>query len=537
MVYNNGTATDYVDLLNDLIDVVTSNHLDAVAINAGGTGHAVGDIIDIDATGSTSTHVAKVEVTAVSAGVITGVRVYRGGAYTVNPTTLTGNAQSATTGSGTGATFDLTMATSGWTQTARQQIAASATVSAGGSGYAVSDTLTLVGGVLAPGGSPATFTVATLSGSAVATVTLATAGDYEVPPTNAAATTNDGAGDNLCTLNVTYSDKTGDTIVVLTGDAGVEKDPIIGIKAYSTENDETGLNTVYNWALFGMTAYSSTQALHQQANVSDGFSVLADGTLTTSTTGDGAFVPLKTSDAFNIDYWIRHTGRSVTMVARVEGASTVHYAWASFGLLNQIGVSSEYDYPLYVAGSSDRKKVWYRDTLSVFGGLAEVISRNNGPMFVWTPDGMWVEAKNAGIAANQTTTVTYDESNNSPRVNVWPLGRSQPHATASDDIWDAAPASGFDQSDITLSSGAVEIWRTPDTAGDIFPLYPVSIIQADSAGPDYRAFGEIDGVFWFHIADSAASSEDEIKQGSDRYLIAQSGTRVEKWSHAVLKQD
>ena len=108
MTFNSGTATDYLDLLDDLVAVVTSRHLSTVAVNSGGTGHAVGDIIDITATGATSTHVARLEVTSVAAGVIDGIRVYRGGAYTVDPTTTTGNAQSATTGSGTGATFDLT---------------------------------------------------------------------------------------------------------------------------------------------------------------------------------------------------------------------------------------------------------------------------------------------------------------------------------------------------------------------------------------------------------------------------------------------
>ena len=51
---------------------------------------------------------------------------------------------------------------------------------------------------------PAVFKVATLSGSAVATVTLWQAGSYTSTPANAAATTG-GSGNGACTLTVTYT--------------------------------------------------------------------------------------------------------------------------------------------------------------------------------------------------------------------------------------------------------------------------------------------------------------------------------------------
>lgn len=67
---------------------------------------------------------------------------------------------------------------------------ASATVSAGGTGYAVGNVLTITGGTK---GTAATLTVATLSGSAVATVTVSNAGDYWTFPTEPCAVTG-GAG-------------------------------------------------------------------------------------------------------------------------------------------------------------------------------------------------------------------------------------------------------------------------------------------------------------------------------------------------------
>lgn len=76
-------------------------------------------------------------------------------------------------------------------------------VSAGGSGYQVGDLLTITP---ANGGTPAVFQVATLSTTAVATVTLVTAGSgFTVGATH--ATTTNGAGTNA-TLDIGTADDT-----------------------------------------------------------------------------------------------------------------------------------------------------------------------------------------------------------------------------------------------------------------------------------------------------------------------------------------
>lgn len=538
MTYNTGTATDYIDFLDQLIEVVTGRHMDTAVINAGGTGHAVGDVLTIDNTGATQTETAKIEVTSVSGGVVDGIRIFRGGVYTVDATTTTGNAQSATTGSGISFTADISFAETGWTQLTRESEAASAVVAVAGSGYTngSTDVLTLVGGVLAPGGVASTFT-ATVTGGTVDSAALLVAGDYEVFPSNPVATTVAPAGGTACTLTVTAADVSGDTIVVLQGDAGANIDPLVGIKTYSSETDQTGSNTVFNWALFGMTAWSSLAQLHEQANISPGFSTADNGDITTSTSGDGSFVPLKDSDAFDIDWEIRATGRAVTIMARVEGSSTVYISQCSFGLLNQFGVTTEVPFPAYVAGASDRKRVWYQDTAAIFGGLSEVIERNNGPMFAWSSaQGLWINCKNAQISSNLSTTPTYAAENDSPRAHVWPLGPSLQHS-GDDIIWGPASAGGFDNDDLTLTVDPIAIYRTPDTGGDLFPLFPVVLVQADSSSGFYRTFGEIDGVWWFHIADSGAAALDRHEQGSIAYKIFQNGTRIQPFSFLALEEN
>jgi len=84
----------------------------------------------------------------------------------------------------------------------------SATVSAGGTGYTVGDVLTVTGGTLFSG-TPATVTVATLSGSAVATVTITNAGAYTALPSNPVSITGGTGSGAAFTLgwgvNSTYN--------------------------------------------------------------------------------------------------------------------------------------------------------------------------------------------------------------------------------------------------------------------------------------------------------------------------------------------
>lgn len=82
-------------------------------------------------------------------------------------------------------------------------VATSATVSAGGSGYVVGDTITATGGTAV---SQPVFQVATLSGSAVATVTVAYPGSYSAKPSNPVAQGSTSGVGTGCTLTVAYND-------------------------------------------------------------------------------------------------------------------------------------------------------------------------------------------------------------------------------------------------------------------------------------------------------------------------------------------
>ena len=84
----------------------------------------------------------------------------------------------------------------------------SQTIAAGGSGYAVNDTVTVLGGVY--GTTPATYTVATVSAGVVTGLTLTNAGSYTSQPTNDVSTSSSGAGTGL-KLTLTFGTGSGST--------------------------------------------------------------------------------------------------------------------------------------------------------------------------------------------------------------------------------------------------------------------------------------------------------------------------------------
>lgn len=82
---------------------------------------------------------------------------------------------------------------------------ASAAVSAGGSNYAVGDTITETGGTFV---TPTVYTVATLSGSAVATVTVTVPGIYTVKPSSPVAQGSTSGVGTGATFTPTWNDPT-----------------------------------------------------------------------------------------------------------------------------------------------------------------------------------------------------------------------------------------------------------------------------------------------------------------------------------------
>lgn len=119
MAFTTGTAADHIDLLDKLRTYLTvtlgtpwtslaytagTKRATAAAVNDGGSDYAVNNTITL--TGGTFTQAVVLTVTSVSAGAVTGVNITTAGVYSVTPSNPV--AQGSTTGSGTGATFNMT---------------------------------------------------------------------------------------------------------------------------------------------------------------------------------------------------------------------------------------------------------------------------------------------------------------------------------------------------------------------------------------------------------------------------------------------
>lgn len=619
--WQNGTATDYQDMLDQLVEMASSDHLATVdVIVAGGTGYAVGDIITF--TDGTFTHAASLEVTTVAAGVITGVRVNEGGAYTVDPD-LTANAShtndgagnddatfdmsmhdssvqtavvnaggtgyavndiltvaggtsstaatiivtsvaagvidgvrvaqgglysadpsltanAVTGGGGSSATIDLTMGGQ-WRVERRSQEAVSATIQAGGTGYTVGDDITLTddgqtirGDVSDTGGVAAVFNVDTVSAGAVTGVSLITAGNYEEVPADPVAVTG-GTGNDDCTLNVTFQDAaTQDQVLIMesVGDAGSDE-IIVGFKTFNREDVST-FETVFNWALFGMTGFNVGLPFHQQPQLSPG--VESSGVV--STTGGGAFVPLKDSDAFNIEFWISTRPNRIICAFKVEDAIVTHYASMYLGFHNPFGTDAEEPYPIYVAGCTGRDNSLYTDTvMGRVSGLTECMTILNrpGPAFIRV-NGVWTAVTNGTISDGGSPTRTARNV-----YTVYPYGRPVITAPDLDDLVVVDNASGLQWDDFIPQTGipgspGVQLQPTTNTGDDVRVLIAAGINASDVSGGIFFPVGELDSVFWF-TAVGAITSEDRFPIGADRYRIFQNGNQAQVFSFMAIREE
>lgn len=112
-MFHTAQATDYIDMLLDLEALVANSHVDTLAINVAGTGWAVGDLFDINGGTTVLGLNATGEILAEAGGIPSSIRIFNGGAYTVNP------GAAATTSAilpatGINLTVDTTILATGW---------------------------------------------------------------------------------------------------------------------------------------------------------------------------------------------------------------------------------------------------------------------------------------------------------------------------------------------------------------------------------------------------------------------------------------
>lgn len=552
MAWLTGTATDYRDMLDDVITIITADHVDTVAIVSGGTGYAVDELITL--TDGTFSSAAIFRVTSVSSGVIDGIRMEEHGAYTVDPD-LTATTSHTSSGSGTGATFNLTMNSEPWTVERRAQEAVSATIASGGSGYSVSDQITLTmdgGGVLGSddNGVLPVFNVDSVSSGAVTAVSLVTSGHLEEVPdtdtgTGGSQANVTGGGGTGCVLTVTYQDVAAskEDVVVVSGPGEGGTDQIlVGFRTFQA-TDQSGFLTCYNWQLVGMVEFNSGLALHAQGNISYGM----DPTTGDIETDGGSFMVLKENDSDpDISYWISVTNRRIILICKVETNTTAFYSSMYTGFLNQFATEDEEPYPLWIQGCTSRENSYWGDTvIGRISGLSDmyaISTKLKGPAQYRAVSGVWENFKNYSCSDGGSPTRTADQD-----FIMYPTCVPTLDPQDDDKITDTA-TNGVYMADVYPSTGVPGtpnylLRPTPNTGDDVRVLVPLSPMMTENAisppADYYSPLGELDNCYWVSASDASTNltSEDVQKIGDDRYRVFQNGNQSSTFSYFCVKEE
>jgi hypothetical protein len=182
-------------------------------------------------------------------GTVTAITGTAGGSYTTIPTITI---SPPTTAGGTQATGTVAM-----------QVTSNSTIASAGTGYAIGDTITLSGGTFS---SAAVLTVATLSGSGVATFTVTSAGIYTVLPSNPISTTTSGSGTGF-QLTGSWTVR-GTSFTITNAGSGYVEQPTVTFSsgsaaAYATVGSDTTIRSLGTNLL--LNAVSGTVAQFQDS--------------------------------------------------------------------------------------------------------------------------------------------------------------------------------------------------------------------------------------------------------------------------------
>jgi hypothetical protein len=165
-------------------------------------------------------------------GTVTAITGTAGGSYTVVPTITI---SAPTTAGGVQATGTVGMS------------ALTTALASGGTGYAIGDTITLTGGTFT---QAIVLTVATLSGSAVATFTTNNAGTYSVLPTNPVAQGSTSGGGSGATFNITAWQVRTTAFTITNAGSGYVEQPTVTFSsgsaaAYASVGSAVGVKTIH----------------------------------------------------------------------------------------------------------------------------------------------------------------------------------------------------------------------------------------------------------------------------------------------------
>lgn len=532
-------ATTYHDFVTKVVAMMTSQKVATVAVNAGGTGWTTGDIATLTHAGAFLD--AKFEVTAV-AGAITALRIISNGAFS-------------------------------------NRFASAVVGSSGGTGYAVGDILEVQGGTAREKGK---VQVATLSGSAVATVTVfETGGAYSSAPGASSATTkvgpNAGTGSG-CTITPTMTGLIGTTALSVTGAGsgatvditlaeigwavdgrntnstsfnGVTNEKEVVLKgdaagrtnkpyiAFTTFTRTSGVNTRYCIGLHGMIAHNSAIALASQPGMLGNPGTWSD---------ERPYILCDENQIQSMDFWLSVNDYRVCGVLDTNsGAATSddrQFFHFYAGFYDSFATEVEDPYPMFVGGASRSTNIDPSLSTTSITGLGECISPPSGNFqtgmwYYRSETSTWINVENSESVASQAS-----------QHIMFPLGRllRDQSSPGSDDSVGEGPVgfySGIGALD--RSSPTRRLFPVPGSSSSLFFPIPLTIVsRGNSGGTPNQTLdtvrGNLAGCFWVYNTDAAGATIsnyalDYITVGSNRYRIFHTHVQRQLYHYIGILED
>lgn len=526
MTWHSQTVTTKRELLTLMGSLATSQYVATVAVNAGGAGYVVGDIITLPHAGAFPP--ATFEVLTAPAGVVGTLVIRNWGGYADRAIT--------------------------------------ATINAGGTGYVVGDILEVQTGI---GRQMAKVRVDTEAAGVITAVSIfENGGAYSTTPaaTNV-ATVGIGpstfAGDDAATVDLTYSGIIGTVGLATTGGTGagltvditlaetgmftgsfngmqdtndfslngIDDEKQLALRGTVTGGDEpfimfrtgqevVGLDT--NHFIIGSVSTSFNPAIDFTAQT---------GNISNMTgAGGGRYSPMFNTGAQ--DTWISISARSVKWAIKTQGTTVLTYNWGYAGLGNPFATTVNNPYPSMAGGSAGASdQLADNGANGIIRGPIEAYLQTGGQPWVYRrqEDGVTVGASNASPFGS----VDFD-------ATIYPCGEGR-NLT---DIFDASTISADGRRqwyDIIRPDGGpatVVLIPTPDSGGAIFLPIP-GVIQetrtnSEPVGINDKLRMEIENMFWVTGLDdtgAAINAEDTVTdQNGLRYRVIRSGNRTEPYS-------
>lgn len=539
-------ATDYRDGTTKWITMMTSRHMELVVINAGGTGYVVGEVITVTHAGAYLDF--RAEVMAESAGVVTELLITSSGAFADRIASV------AVDGGGTGysvgeileiqggssrepgkAIVDTESAgvitavsvfETGGVYSTPPGLSGAATLGIGPNAFAGDDAATLDLTMTGIVGDTALATTASASGTGLTVdVTLVESG-WSVDGRNTNSYVND-----------TFTDE---KTCVLVGDAaGRTNKPYV---AFQTSALVTGPDTRYATVIFAMAAHNPAIPIHLQANISPVYNV-STGALANNIPQ----VLWNENQVQENDFWITVDDTRAAGVVNINpGAGTTddgkYFQWHT-GLLDIYGTELEQPYSMFTFGSAILIQINPDLQNTLITSMAEMMgafgAANSSGFFFSPQDVIWYPIIN-----------TIDGTLTARSRIMYPMGRpfGQGGSPDGDSIAGEGPLETWaDWS--TLNRGSSANLLLPvfsDSQPQIF-LWPLNVMQKFSTplvGRD-GPIGEVRGVYWLSATDENGDqitnfSEDFITIGTgpgSRYRVFHNHVHTDRYQYIAIRED